>query len=195
MILTQRERFIIFVSNDMLTKSDAIVFLEGDGYNRIEKVVELYRSGYAPKIVFSGGITDYSYGSYPYVDVYPRLIELGIPDTAIIHESNSFNTRDQAIEVVQLAQAQNWNRLILVASHYHQYRAYLTFLKVLINTNSNIILYNAPSTSLKWFEKTEWGQRADLLDIEFNRIEKYFNLNHLASLTEAIEYQKWKERQ
>jgi len=195
MELTLREKFIILVNNDRINKSDAIVFLEGDGYNRLDKVVQLYNAGYASKIVFSGGITDYSYGSFPFMDIYQKLIDLGIPDSVIIHESKSLNTREQAIEVLKLAQDQNWNRLILVASHYHQYRAYLTFLKIILDSKLNIALYNAPCRDLNWFEENEWGRRIELLEDEFIKIKEYSLLSHLATFNEAIKYQKWKEQQ
>jgi len=189
-----REKLIILVDNDCVRKSDAIILLEGDGLNRIPKAVELYQAGFAEKIVFSGGITSFAYGSFPFSMAYTEIIHAGIPPEAIIHESSSQNTREQAIEVVKLAILNGWKKLILVASHYHQYRAYLTFIKEILDTKNNILLYNAPAKDIKWFEETGWGKRFDLLDDEFDRIEKYTELSHLASLNEAIDYQKWKEQ-
>jgi len=190
-----REKLIVLVDNDCIKKADAIILLEGDGLNRYHKAVDLYQAGFADKIVFSGGITNQAYGSIPFSIIYPELINKGIPSTSIIHESTSQNTREQAIEVINLAKLNGWNKLILVASHYHQYRAYLTFLKEILDTNSNILLYNAPAVDLKWFEETGWGKRFDLLEDEFDRIEKYTELSHLVSYNEVIEYQKWKEQQ
>ena len=37
MSLSKREKFIALVDNDGLLKSDVIVLLEGDGYNRYQK--------------------------------------------------------------------------------------------------------------------------------------------------------------
>jgi Uncharacterized conserved protein len=190
-----REKFIVLVDNDLVQKSDAIILLEGDGLNRYSKAVELYEQGFAGKIVFSGDITNYPYGSIPLSEIYPLIVESGIPPEAIIHENRSLNTREQAIEVIKLARNTGWTKLILVASHYHQYRAYLTFLKEVIDTKTDIIIYNAPAKNMKWFEESGWGQRFDLLEQEFERIEKYSLFNHLATYTKAIEYQKWKEQQ
>ena len=190
-----REKFIVLVDNDLIQKSDAIILLEGDGLNRYSKAVELYKQGFADRIVFSGDITNYPYGSIPLLDIYPLIIELGVPSEAIIHENKSLNTREQAIEIIKLAKNSGWTKLILVASHYHQYRAYLTFLKEEIDTKSNIVIYNAPAKDLKWFEESGWGQRFDLLDQEFERIEQYTKYNHLATYSEAIAYHKWKEQQ
>jgi len=189
------EKLIVLVDNDRIKKSDVIILLEGDGLNRLQKAVELYQLGFAETLVFSGGITNPDYGSLPFSCIYPELINAGVPSSAIIHESKSQNTREQAIEVIKLANLKGWKKLILVASPYHQYRAYLTFLKEVLNTNKNIILYNAPVKDLGWFEETGWGIRFDLLDDEFDRIEKYTQLSHLSTINEAIEYQKWKEKQ
>jgi uncharacterized SAM-binding protein YcdF (DUF218 family) len=193
--MTLQEKFIILVDNDRIGKSDAIILLEGDGLNRIPKSAELYKSGFADKIVFSGGITNLPYGSIPFSEGYPALIDAGVPPEAIIHESKSMNTKEQATEVIKLALQNHWKKLILVASNYHQYRAYLTFLREVIDTGSKVILYNAPARELNWFEESGWGVRYDLLDQEFERIENYGKLGHLASLEEAITYQKWKEQQ
>ena len=195
LVMTEREKAIAFIDNDIIKPSDAIILLEGDGLNRYPKAVELYNSNIASNIVFSGGITDYTYRSFPFSDVLPHLLQAGIPTQAIIHENRSLNTREQAIEVIKLSVEKNWKRLVLVASHEHQYRAYLTFLKEILDTSSDIILYNAPVHNLGWFKDLGWGMRYERLEQEFVRIEKYFQLGHLATYKEAIEYQQWKELQ
>lgn len=194
-MMTEREKFIALVDNDCISKSNAIILLEGDGLNRYQKAVDLFNQGWAENIVFSGGITDYEYGSFPFSDVLPHILKTGIPEEAIIHENNSKSTKEQAVEVISLAIKNNWNRLILVATHDHQYRAYLTFLKEVIENNPNIVLYNAPVRNLSWFSETGWGTRFKRLEKEFERIEKYSALGHLASFKQAIEYQIWKEQQ
>jgi uncharacterized SAM-binding protein YcdF (DUF218 family) len=167
--------------------------LEGDGLNRYQKAVELYNLKFADKIVFSGGITDYEYGSFPFSDVLPHILQTGVPSSDIIHEDKSLNTREQAIEVVKISIQNNWKKIILVATHEHQYRAYLTFLKEIIDSKSNIIIYNSPARNLGWFVESGWGLRFDKLEKEFDRIEIYSKMGHLASYEQAIEYQKWKE--
>lgn len=195
MSITNREKFIALVDNDCLRKSDAIVLLEGDGLNRYQKAVELYNKEFANKIVFSGGITDYEYGSFPFSDVLPHILRKGIPEKDIIHEDKSLNTREQAVEVIKMARLYNWKQLILVATHEHQFRAYLSFLREVLDCDSKIILYNAPVRNLGWFSETGWGTRFERLEKEFERIERYSKLGHLASFEEAIDYQKWKETQ
>ena len=173
-MITEREKILAIVDNDCLSTSDAIILLEGDGFDRFRKAVSLYKQGKAPKIVFSGNITDYDYGSYPFEEVLPRMLEEGVPE---------------------MAQERGWKKLILVASHEHQYRAYLTFLREVLDSKSGITLYNAPARNLDWFVDKGWGTRFERLEAEILRIEKYTEMGHLANAQEVIDYQKWKEAQ
>jgi uncharacterized SAM-binding protein YcdF (DUF218 family) len=191
--MTEREKCIAIIDNDSLQKSDAIVLLEGDGLHRYQKAVSLFNQGWAKKIIFSGGITDYEYGSFPFTDVLPHILATGVPNGDIIHESKSLNTKEQAIEVLKIAHDNNWKKLILVASHEHQYRAYLTFLRQVIDSKTNIILFNSPARNLGWFNDSGWGLRFERLELEFDRIDKYSALGHLATFEEVINYQRWKE--
>jgi uncharacterized SAM-binding protein YcdF (DUF218 family) len=193
--MTSREKFIAIVDNDSISKSDVIVLLEGDGLNRCQKAVDLYKNGWADKIIFSGGICDYSYGSFPIIDVLPHLLELGVPESDIIVENKSLNTREQAEFVIDLVQKNNWKKLILVATHDHQYRAYLTFLKKIQEVNKSILIFNAPARNLPWFKETGWGTRFNRLQEEFKRIDLYKKKGHLASYKDVITYQQWKEAQ
>lgn len=193
--MTEREKFIALVDNDCIERSDVIILLEGDGLNRCEKAANLYSKGWADKILFSGGICDYSYGSYPIVDVLPELKRLGVNIEDLIIENKSQNTLEQAEFVVQLAVEYKWKKLILVATHDHQYRAYLTFLRKVLESDCSIVLFNAPVRNLLWFQETGWGTRFRRLEAEFERINKYSDLGHLASFSDVIKYQEWKELQ
>lgn len=193
--MTDKEKCIAIIDNDTLQKSDAIVLLEGDGLYRYQKAVSLYNQGWAKKIIFSGGITDYEYGSFPFSDVLPHILATGIPGDDIIHESKSLNTKEQATEVLRIAKNNNWKKLILVASHEHQYRAYLTFLRQVLDQDDNLILFNSPARNLGWFNDSGWGIRFERLELEFERIDRYSDLGHLATFKEVMDYQKWKEQQ
>lgn len=192
-MITDREIIMAIVDNDCLTKSAAAILLEGDGFFRFQKAVDLYNKGTVDKIVFSGNIIDKDYGSFPFEEVKPFLVKGGVPEKDLIHEDKSLNTRQQAVEIIKMAIKNEWRKLALVASHEHQYRAYLTFLREVLDTKSGLILYNAPARNLNWFIDDGWGTRFERLSAEFDRMEKYSVMGHLANVQEVIEYQKWKE--
>lgn len=192
-MITDRELILAIVDNDCLEHSDAAILLEGDGFFRFQKAVDLYKRGQVDRIVFSGNIIDKDYGSFPYEEVAPFILNQGVPEKDLIHEAVSQHTREQAVEVVKMAMENGWKRLALVASHEHQYRAYLTFLRQVLDTGSGILLYNAPVRNLNWFVDSGWGIRLERLKAEFERIEKYAALGHLATAQEVVDYQRWKE--
>lgn len=193
-MLTDREIFMALVDNDSMQKSDAIVLLEGDGLNRYKHAVWLYKQKWAPVIVFSGGIINLEYGSFPFDKIKPLLLENGVLEKDLYHESQSLHTRQQAEEIVKMSSEFSWKRIILVASHYHQYRAFLTFLKVVLEKKEKLIIYNSPERNLSWFTLNPWGDRLSCLRKEFDRIEEYTLLGHVASYKDAINYQQWKEQ-
>lgn len=194
-MLTEREIFISLVDNDLIKKSDAIILLEGDGLNRYLEAVRLYKEKYSKLIVFSGGAIDYQYGSYPFADIKPLLLKEGVTEEDILYEKDSMQTKQQSEEVAKLCIQKRLNSLILVASSYHQYRAYLTFLKTFSDMGLNIPIYNSPERRLKWFSDNAWGCRIECLIEEFEKIEKYQEKGDLSTYKKAIEYQRWKEQQ
>lgn len=192
-MLTKQAQFIAVIDNELLKKADVIVLLTGDGLFRVERVIQLYRQRWAPVIVISGGVTDRSYGSLPAGELGKKLIKAGIPKSKIILDTESQNTREQAINMIKLAKRKNWKRIILVASNYHQYRAYATFLKAMLDAKQLIHIINAPA-NLSWFRKEPWGRRIDLLESEFEKIDRYTKDGHVASYDELLNYQHWKEK-
>jgi uncharacterized SAM-binding protein YcdF (DUF218 family) len=179
----------------MYKHADVVVMLEGDGYSRINKTCEILKEGYAKILIFSGGVDCESNGSYPFEKCLNKFIENEININDIILEKKSQNTKEQANEVIKLCLQNNWKKIILVASHYHQYRAFLTFLKTIIDLKleTEILIYNAPVRDISWFETTQWGDdtRSDLLNSELNKIFKY--KNDVATYEQAINYYKWRE--
>lgn len=180
------------IYNEPLKHADAIVVLEGDGYHRLPFAVSLYHEGWAPYIVLSGGLNAPKQGSVPIKTMANQLKKLGIPEKAIILESTSLHTRAQAEEIEKIGREHHWKRMILVASHYHQPRAFLTFLKVFKEKKCSIRIVNAPVRDLPWFKKTAWGIRADLLLEEMKKIETYRAKGHVASWADGIAYFKKK---
>jgi uncharacterized SAM-binding protein YcdF (DUF218 family) len=196
MSLSIREKFIVLVSNDTLKKSDAIIILEGDGLNRLSHGAFLFKEHWAPTVVISGGINKPPH-SLPAKEMLPELLKFGVAEGSILLEEKSMNTREQAVEIIKLAKDKKWQSIIIVASHYHQYRAYLTFLKGMEEVGLKISIINSPARDLKWFKGDEsaGGKRADILEKEFEKIEEYSLKGHIASFEDAVEYQKWKEEQ
>jgi uncharacterized SAM-binding protein YcdF (DUF218 family) len=132
-----------------LPSADAIVVLGGgtrsqayprpdvdftDAGDRVWYGANLYHAGKAPKIIVSGGrITWQGNGSPEADDLTKLLVTMGVPQTDIIPEANSFNTRDNAMNVQKILREQNFKTILLVTSAMHMPRSMAIFKHLGIN--------------------------------------------------------------
>lgn len=187
--MTERELFITLLDNQSLQHADVLVLLEGDGFTRVKAVVELYKQKIAPKIIVSGGLDNKKNKSFPASVLIKELIKNKIPAKAIVAEDQSLHTQAQAELVLRMCQKNHWKSLILVASHYHHYRAFLTFLQEINKKRyTGFTLQSAPVRGLDWEEKVGEYTRLELLATEFKKILAYQRRNHVASFKAGIAY-------
>jgi len=99
----------------------------GQGYEeRVQKAVELYREGYADKIIFSSGYTYF----FKEPQVMKALaVSLGIPENSIILEDRAGDTFQNIKFTKDILDRKKWKSVLLVSSPYHMKRAFLTFRK------------------------------------------------------------------
>jgi uncharacterized SAM-binding protein YcdF (DUF218 family) len=113
-----------WIENEEPQTSDAIIILGDDNYygERAERAAELFKAGWAPRIVASG----------PYLRPYASIPELmqhdladrGIPARAVVRFAHrGDNTREEAIALGQLISSHGWKRVLVVTSNYHTRRA------------------------------------------------------------------------
>lgn len=81
-----------------------------------------------PIVIVSGGVTDRTPGAAPEADAYRwALLALGVPASRIVNESESANTRDEAIILKRFLRERNIDRFVLVTSPLHMDRSLATF--------------------------------------------------------------------
>ena len=185
--MTDREQFCAVLDGQPTRYGEAIIVLCGqDEDQRAFVGVKCLRDGAAPMIVLTGH-------SAP--GVAKKVLGCGVAPDRILIEDASHNTREQAVNTVALAMEHGWTKLILVASPYHMYRAYLTFLQALNERGvaKVIHLMPVPATQLSW-----WGKpigcdtpRAELLGLEFEKIDRHGE--HVASYADGVAYLKYWE--
>lgn len=118
-------------------KADAIIVLGGgvgesgkvgQGYEeRVEYAVELYKKGYAGRIVFSSG---YTHIFKETLVMKALALSLGVPESAIILENRASNTYDSVLFTKEIVDKEHWNRVILLSSPYHMLRVSKVFVKL-----------------------------------------------------------------
>lgn len=98
---------------------------EGD---RILYGAQLYQQHKAPLIIVSGGRIDWQ-GSGPpeAADMAVILRQVGVPASAIIQESSSLNTYQNAVNVKKILEERGIRQVLLVTSAMHMPRSLLIF--------------------------------------------------------------------
>lgn len=105
-----------------------------DSAERLVAAAALYRAGAAPRVIASGGsglVFDQNAKEGPYMAALLQL--MGIPDSALIVESGSRNTYENALRCRAILQAAGADRVILVTSAWHMRRAEAVFRKAGVN--------------------------------------------------------------
>jgi uncharacterized SAM-binding protein YcdF (DUF218 family) len=103
-------------------QADAIVVL-GDNYRseRTERAAELFRAGWAPRVVVSGRMLR-PYSSNAEM-MQHDLRQDNVPQQAIVVFSHTaLNTRDEITALTQLFRQQGWHKILFVTSSYHSRR-------------------------------------------------------------------------
>lgn len=96
----------------------------GSAVDRVWLGAQLYRKGVAPKVIVSGGKIMADHGGVPAkteAEAMKRLLmDLGVPEEAIVSEARSVNTRDNIAFVRAIMQDKP---IALITSAYHMPRA------------------------------------------------------------------------
>lgn len=119
----------LYAGQDQAEPSDAIAVLgaaEYDGkpspvfHARLDHALELYQRGIAPLIITLGGPGGDHYTEGGVGQEY--LMARGVPEEAIIAETQSRNTEDSARRLAVIARANGIHRLVVVSDGTHLFR-------------------------------------------------------------------------
>ena len=162
-------------------QGDAIVVLGGDvaipnsprvtsqlNGNRLIHAYRLYRAGKAPVILISGGNVFPQEGLDPEAVYSRRLLEeFGVPSDAILLESDSRNTHENAVRTRKILGAIGIDQILLVTSGFHMKRAALTFEKsgfdVIPSPSGISVVDYAQPRFLDWWPSLGNLKRAQIL--------------------------------
>ena len=163
----------LLVVSDEPAPADAIVVLGGDWQGRIQKGIQLFKEGYAPRLVVTGGMLiapDRTQADY-LAEVAQRA---GVPAAAIIKEGRSSSTWQDAVLTVDLARRLGWKRVIVVTSEWHSRRAAMVFRRVYGKAGVEVL--SVPSAEWR-FDTYRWWQYPDggeTILIEWLRLAWYW---------------------
>ncbi|MFA6170589.1 MAG: YdcF family protein [Candidatus Margulisiibacteriota bacterium] len=153
LILQSLADFLIV--NDKLEKADLIVVLAGD-YNgeRVRRAVQLYRLGYAPAVLMSGGPMGWKVTHAG--NMKKEALALGVPARAILIQDRSFSTLEDALYSLPIVQEQKAYSIIVVTSPQHSRRAARVFRRVFEPEKISVLISPVKNSS---FNPTRWWTR------------------------------------
>jgi uncharacterized SAM-binding protein YcdF (DUF218 family) len=139
--------------SDPLAKADAIVAISGDTGARADSAIALWKQGYAPLLIFSGGSSDPE--SVASAELMKRTaVAAGVPANAIVVEGDSATTEENAKRVAELMKRQGLHSAILVTSPYHQRRAAMLFEREF--GRASLTFKNHPADDPVWDPNLWW---------------------------------------
>lgn len=169
----------LLVVEDELVEADVILPLAGGTLDREIEAAELFRQGFAPRIVLTREpeLPTLAYleerGIHLPVAEEVRLrvlVELGVPRERISFlAGNVRSTMDEAEAVAAWAVDANVGRVIVVSSPYHTARAKHTFERFAGNSRTQFIVR---PTTLSEFSPENWWTRRDMLRLGIVELEK-----------------------
>jgi uncharacterized SAM-binding protein YcdF (DUF218 family) len=138
-----------------------------DPSDRLLLAFRLYRAGKAPLVVCSGGIIKMlaGAGERPEAEVMSALLqEWGVPPGAILNESGSENTRENATLSYEMLRPKGIQRILLVTSALHMPRAAAVFRKAgfdVIPAPADFRSGWAEANALNWIPNASYVARSE----------------------------------
>lgn len=126
-----------------------------------------------------------------------KLVASGIAAKRILSVelcTANHNTLTEAEAVIRYAKQYDFKRIIISAPAFHQVRAFMTTVAAALAEYPQLKIYSLPGYALSWNEKAIHSQgqlkarRSDLIQGEFDRIEKYYRKGDLISFDQVLDY-------
>jgi uncharacterized SAM-binding protein YcdF (DUF218 family) len=157
------------VTETPIDRADVIFVLAGERVERWLEAVDLYREGFAPRILLSPGRVDdmelrlRAKGiSFPPEAELVRnaMVQLGVPAAVItILPGSVDNTAHEAAALRELPAASGWRRVIVITSKYHTRRVGFAFAREFEGTPTRIMVkatrYDRSDPARWWSDRSE----------------------------------------
>jgi uncharacterized SAM-binding protein YcdF (DUF218 family) len=166
-----------------LERADAIVVLAGSRVERWLGAVDLYRAGWAPRIVLSRGRMESAERHLLQMGIHfpadadlasQAMVQMKVPAAAILMlQEDLDNTAQEAAATRRLATASAWTRIIVVTSKYHSRRTAYAFAREFRGTPIRVSVQ--PTAYDRSVPNRWWSTRGDFRYVtsEFQKLLAY----------------------
>ena len=158
-------------------KSECILALGSHDLRVAERAADLYLQGWAPLIIFSGGLGNFTKGVWtePEADQFARIaVERGVPPEAILTENKSTNTGENILFTAQLLKEKKLDitHFIVVQKPYMERRSFATFKK---HWPDKHLVVTSPQISFEDYPTSEISieKLINIMVGDFQRIKLY----------------------
>lgn len=191
--MTDREAFCMVLSHGPLLPGDALIVPAGDGMVRVDVAEEILRQRAAEVVIVTGNLKNAAPYALHADELARALIGRGLDPSRITKDAESMHTKDQADFVAGQAIKHRWDRILIAVSPYHAPRLFLTFLRAFLDAgiNDKVQMLIVPACG-SWFRKPDGSDetRYELMAGEFEKIQQYGEMGHLATYAEGLAYLK-----
>jgi len=149
-------------------KSDVIVVLGGDNGLRVRKGAELYNAGYAAHILLTGIDERFYRPGHPNWRER-RMRALGVPKNAIMVDTKSTTTWDEAVNTSITMERKGWKSAIVVSDPPHMLRLHQTWNRAFDGSPKKFILV---STNPLWWHRVFWWKEQESYQFVISEIKK-----------------------
>ena len=156
--------------------ADVIIILGGDDGPRVNKGGELFHAGYAKNILVTG--IDSKYYNPERLDWrQKRLIELGIAGKAILVDTESETTWEEAVNSIAAMKANGWKSALVVSDPPHMLRLHFSWKKAAADAS---ITFTLVPTNPDWWNPLFWWSNRTGFRFVISEVQKtlYYTLKY-----------------
>ncbi|MCM2327031.1 MAG: YdcF family protein [Lysobacter sp.] len=135
-------------------RADAAFVLGGDSGERVVRAAALHRDGLAGVFVLTGAedMADEVLPAYLYWRA-AVLVRAGVPETAVLMDSASSNSGEEAAFGLRLAKSRGWKRVLVVSDPPHMRRLVLLWGRAFAGSGVEVVLV---ASRPRWWEPDRW---------------------------------------
>jgi len=159
----------LLIVADPIKPVDAVVVLSGDDGDRLALAIEMHIQGFAPNLVITDTsnaanrllVREAEEGGFPKANIYVTNLQVD-------------STLDEARAVLELAQSEGWDELMVVTDPFHSFRARQIFRQEL--RGSGVQISVRPVVG-HWFRSSTWFLHSEgwrFVFLEFAKLFSYF---------------------
>lgn len=167
-----------------IQKSDLALVFGTRHQEAVDKVYDLYKTGFITKILVSGGKNRVT-GENESLEMSKKLFKLGVGKNDIILENKSTNSLENVIFSKNIIEEKiglnNIKKIIIIAKNYHSRRAMMTARKYFSKTvELSLAVYEVYGfTKENWFKHSVGREK---VMEEYNKIQNYLKKGDIVEL-------------